>query len=185
MEIKFINALGMLQTTQLCLSKNSELFGDAPIIVRALAELTKLAESILSTQRQQAASEGLAAEKAAAKTVLIDEAHFIASEAHACAVENGLDAIAARTDLSKSDVAQGTEAKFVDRCKGILQDAKDIVEEVDDCEITAAQLKSLDTAIKAFEAVKPKPRAGKAEGKSGCRCCSARRRRCSRAGWTG
>ena len=68
--------------------------------------------------------------------------------------------------MSKSDVRAGTEAKLIDRCKGISLDAKELTAEVEDCEITAGQIKSLDAAIKAFEAVKPKPRVGVAEGKS-------------------
>ena len=77
-----------------------------------------------------------------------------------------MSAIAKRTDLSVSAVQAGTEGEFVDRCKGILADAQELVNEVDDCEITAAQVKSLDNAITAFESVKPKPRVGIADGKS-------------------
>ena len=120
----------------------------------------------LAAQRQQASKEELADETSAAKNTLVEEAHTIAALAHAGAVEHQLDAIARRKDLSFSDVQVGAEAEFVDRCKGVLTDAKTVLAEVDSCEITAAQIKSLENALKAFASVKPKPRAGVAAGRN-------------------
>lgn len=166
MNTKNINDLNALQATQECLTANKTLVKDVASIVRAAAELDTLIAAILAAQRQQAIKEGLTDEKSAAKNTLAEEAHTIAALAHAGAVENQLDAIARRTDLSFSDVQAGTEAEFVDRCKGVLADAKTVLAEVESCEITAAQIKSLENAIKGFESVKPKPRAGVAVGKN-------------------
>ena len=164
METKLINELGMVQSTQLCLDKNKSLVKDSPGIVRVTAALTGVVNLILGAQRRQAASEGLVAEKSDAKKSLVASAIKVSSLAHACADENGLAAIAKRTSLSPSKLQGGTEAELIDRCKGILVDAQELAEETDDCEITAAQFKELENAIKGFEGVKSKPRVGTAEG---------------------
>ena len=156
----------MLQTTQQCLAVNKPLFKDIPSFIRASAALDEIVTGILASQRQQADKEGLAQEKSAVRAGLAEAAHEIASLAHACAVEHGLDAIAKRTDLSLSDVQAGTEAQFIDRCKGILADAQELTDDLGDCGTTAAKVNALGKLIDSFEKVKPKPRRGVAVSSS-------------------
>ena len=166
MDTKSDNTLGMLQSTQLCLEINKPLYKDVSSLIRGLAELNEIVPAILAAQRQQAAREGLAEEKAQARQALIDIAVEVCSVAHACAQENGLTAIATRTDLPRSTFEKGSAAVLIDRCKGVLADAQQLDSEIEKCELTSAQLKAFDAAIKRFDTVKLKPRQGIAEGKT-------------------
>jgi hypothetical protein len=166
MDTKSDNTLGMLQSTQLCLDANKPLFKDMPSITRGHLELNEIVAAVLAAQRQQAAREGLAEEKAHARQALIDIAVEVCSVAHACAQENGLTAIATRTDLPRSTFEKGSAAVLVDRCKGVLTDAQELDSEIEKCELTSAQLKAFEAAIKQFDTVKLKPRQGISEGKN-------------------
>jgi hypothetical protein len=55
---------------------------------------------------------------------------------------------------------------LVERCKGALTDAEELDSEIEKCELTSAQFKAFEAAIKQFDAVKLKPRQGTAEGKN-------------------
>ena len=169
MNTKTTNSLNMLQTTQLCLETNKALFKDIPAFAKASGELDAIVTGILGAQRQQASKEGLAEAKAGVRTELAEAAHEIAALTHACAVEHNRDAIAKRTDLSLSDVQAGTEAQFVDRCKGILADADEISDESDDFGVTTAKLKNVKDLLAEFEELKPQPRAGAAISRSATR----------------
>lgn len=169
MDTKTTNSLNMLQTTQLCMESNKTLFKDIPAFAKASEELDAIVTGILDAQRQQASKEGLADAKATVRTELAEAAHEIAALTHACAVANGKETIARRTDLSLSDVQAGTEAVFIDRCKGILADADEISDESDDFGVTTAKLKNVKDLLAEFEDLKPQPRAGAAIGRSATR----------------
>ena len=169
MDTKSANALNMLQTTQACLETNKTLFADLPAFVKASEELDGIVSDVLTAQRQQTSKEGLADAKGAVRTELAEAAHEIAALTHACAVEHGKNAVARRTDLSLSAVQAGTEAQFIDRCKGILADAAELTDESDDFGVTTAKLKNVKDLLAEFETLKPQPRAGAAIGKSATR----------------
>ena len=169
MNTKTTNSLNMLQTTQLCLETNKTLFKDIPAFAKASGELDAIVTGILGAQRQQASKEGLAEAKGAVRIELAEAAHEIAALTHACASANGKNTIAKRTDLSLSDVQAGTEAQFIDRCKGILADADEISDESDDFGVTTAKLKNVKDLLAEFEDLKPQPRAGAAIGRSATR----------------
>lgn len=169
MDTKSANSLNMLQTTQACLETNKTIFKDIPALVKASEELDSIIVEVLTAQRQQTSKEGLADAKDAVRTKLAEAAHEIAALTHACAVEHDQQAVARRTDLSLSAVQAGTEAQFVDRCKGILADAAVLSDESDDFGVTTAKLKNVKDLLAEFEELKPQPRAGAAIGKSATR----------------
>lgn len=179
MDTKSTNSLNMLQTTQVCLETNKALFKDIPALVKASSELDSIVDDILGAQRQQASKEGLADAKNLVRKELAEAAHEIAALTHACATENGFDAIAKRTDLSATGVQAGTEAEFVDRCKGILADADEVTDDSGDFGVTTAKIKNVKDLLAEFEDLKPKPRAGAAIGKSATRRLETLLRRAS------
>jgi len=169
MDTKSTNCLNMLQTTQACLETNQNIFADLPAFLKAAEELDGTIADVLTAQRQQASREGLADAKSAVRAELADAAHEIAALIHACAVDQGQEAVASRTDLSLTDVQAGTEAQFIDRCKGILADAAELTEDSDDFGVTTAKLKNVKDLLAEFEELKPQPRAGAAIGRSATR----------------
>jgi len=162
MDAKSTNSLNMLQTTQACFETNSSYFKDLPAFVTAAADLDKLVDEVLAAQRLQTTKEGFVDAKAAVRTELEEAAHEIAALTHACAVAQAQEAIARRIDLSLSSLQAGTEVQFIDRCKGILADADELADEVDDFGVTTAKLKNLKDLLAEFEELKPQPRAGAA-----------------------
>ena len=169
MDTKSTNFLSMLQTTQSCLETNSNFFKDIPGIVKAAKDLDSIIADVLTAQRQQASRDGLADAKAVVRQDLAEAAHEIVALTHACAVEIGQEAVAKRTDLSLSAVQAGTEAQFIDRCKGILAAAAELTDESDDFGVTTAKLKNVKDLLAEFETLKPQPRAGAAIGRSATR----------------
>ena len=63
----------------------------------------------------------------------------------------------------------GKEAKFIDRIKGILDDAAVLVDDLGDCGVTPAKLKALKDLVAKFEKVKPLHRTGVSDGSSATR----------------
>ena len=169
MNTKCINCLNMFQTTQTCLDANEAIFKNVPAVVTASGELDDLVAAILKAQRGQASAEGLAAAKTTVREDLADAAYEIASLVHACAQQHGVADVASRTDLSLSDVQSGKEARFIDRIKGILDDAAVLVDDLGDCGVTPAKLKALKDLVAKFEKVKPLHRTGVSDGSSATR----------------
>lgn len=169
MNTKCINCLNMFQTTQACLDANKTIFKNVPAVVTASGELDALVDAILKAQRTQSSAEGLAAAKTTVREDLADAAYEIASLVHACAQQHGIAEVASRTDLSLSDVQSGKEAKFIDRIKGILDDAALLVDDLGDCGVTPAKLKALKDLVVKFEKVKPLARNGVSDGSSATR----------------
>ena len=169
MNTKCTNCLNMFQTTQACLEANELIYKNVPAVVTVSEELDGLVAEILKSQRVQSSAEGLAEAKATVREDLADLAFEIASLVHACAQQHGVVDIAKRTDLSLSKVQSGTEAKFIDRIKGILTDAAELVDDLGDCGVTPAKLKALKDTLAKFEKVKPAPRQGVSDGSSATR----------------
>jgi hypothetical protein len=169
MNTKCINCLNMFQTTQACLEANESVYKNVPAVVTTSGELDDLVTAILTAQRAQASAEGLAAAKTSVREDLAEAAYEIASLVHACAQQHGVEEVASRTDLSRTDVQSGKEAKFIDRIKGILDDAALLVDDLGDCGVTPAKLKALKDLVAKFEKVKPLPRNGVSDGSSATR----------------
>ncbi len=169
MNTKCINCLNMFQTTQACLEANETILKNVPAVVTASGELDALVAAILKAQRAQASAEGLAAAKTTVREDLVDAAYEIASLVHACAQQHGVADVAERTDLSATAIQLGTEVEFIDRIKGILDDAALLVDDLGDCGVTPAKLKALKDLVAKFEKVKPLPRNGVSDGSSATR----------------
>ena len=169
MNNKCSNCLNMFQTTQACLEANESVYKNVPAVVMASEELDGLVAAILTAQRGQASADGLAAAKTTVRENLADAAYEIASLVHACAQQHGVADVASRTDLSRTKVQSGKEAKFIDRIKGILDDAAVLVDDLGDCGVTPAKLKALKDLVVKFEKVKPLHRTGVSDGSSATR----------------
>ena len=74
--------------------------------------------------------------------------------------------LAAKVDFSRSDLTSGRDTLSADRCQTIYDAAKSVVANLGDYDITAADVKALADAIKAYRAVLTKPREARIAGKS-------------------
>jgi len=129
-----------------------------PAFQQAVDELEDLVEEIVAAAEAQDARRGPAADKARALQLLGDEAHAVVAATHACAVASGNEALALRTDVSRSSVTKGRDAAILARCKEIHATASDLLDSLADYNVTAADLNSLKKKIDAFESVRSKPR---------------------------
>jgi hypothetical protein len=145
--------VGLLRETE-----TEALWKKVPAFKLAVEELEELIQDITAASRAQDARRGPAADKARALQLLGDEAHAVAAATHACAVASGNEALALRTDLSRTNVTKGRDAAILERCKEIHSAAAELVDSLADYDVTSTDLNSLKRRIDAFEALRSKPR---------------------------
>ena len=129
-----------------------------PAFQQTFGELEEIIEEILAASKAQDARRGPAADKAKMLQLLADETHAIAAATHACAVASGNEALALRTDLSRTGVTKGRDAAILTRCKEVHSLATASLDSLSDYGVTSADLTSLKRKIDAFETLRSKPR---------------------------
>jgi hypothetical protein len=105
-------------------------------------------------------------DKARLREEMADLAHEIGSAVHSYALLQPSGDLAAKVDFARSELTAGRDSTSADRCQSICDAAKSVVDELGDYDITAADVKALAEAIKAYRAVISKPREARIAGKS-------------------
>ena len=125
---------------------------------QGVEELEELTTNIAALWKTSADKKGPAADKAQALQLLGDLAYEVAGGVHACAVKSGNDDLAARTDLSRTDITDGRDATVVTRCQTLLETASGVLESLGEYQITQAKLNTFKKRIEAFKVLLSKPR---------------------------
>ena len=138
--------------------KNKALWAGKPPLVKAIAELAAFVASISRCVEKQEAKDGAVAEKKQALDELGDTAYEVATATKAWASENGNKSIAGRMDFSRSEITKGRDSSVLARCESIHTSADEVVDELEDHEVTPAKLKALEKKVEAFRQTQSKPR---------------------------
>jgi hypothetical protein len=165
MNINQINKLKMGQTTLACLNApaNQNYWQGIVGIQEAATKAGDIVAAIIGESQKQAARNGFAAEKQAARAAMLRTAFTVCSGLTALAAATGNSQLAAQTDFSRSALAKGREQDVVNRCQSLsdLGDANKVALAAK-YNVSADDIEALDTAIIEFVGSQAKPRNGRA-----------------------
>lgn len=140
------------------LAKNKPVWTAHVAFANAVTELAGITEEIEHCAKCQAASDGATEEKQQALEQLGDTAHEIAAGVKAYASTNEDKFLLGKVNFPPSRLISGSASKVIARAETILDAANEVVDSLEDQQVTPAKLKKLENRIKTFRAVHAKPR---------------------------
>ena len=159
------NKLKMGQATLGCMNDeaNVPLWQSIVGIAEAVAGTEEIVAGIMAAGQKQSARNGFSAEKKAAKETMLLAAFTVCSGLTALAAATNDSQLAAQSDFSRSDLAQGREQDVVNRCQSLSDlGTANKVALAAKYNVTEADLLALKTALTGFSGAQPKPRNGRA-----------------------
>lgn len=123
-----------------------------------MTELAEIAGEIEHCAKCQAASDGATAQKRQALEQLGESAHEVAAGVKAYASANEDKFLLGKVNFSGSRLISGSASKVIARAETILDAATEVVDSLEDQQVTPAKLKKLENRIKAFRAAQSRPR---------------------------
>ena len=141
----------------------NETWTEVPALVKALGQLDTVITDMTDHFETLAVPTGSAAGKRSALEELVGATHEIAAAIHAYADDAGDAELAAQTDFSASDLADGSASEVVARCAKISSIAAANLDSLAEQNVTQAKLTALDKKVSAFQKLAPKPREGVAK----------------------
>jgi len=140
------------------LVKNKPVWSAHVAFSNAVAELAGITGEIEHCAKCQAASDGATEEKQQVLEQLGETAHEVAAGVKAYASANEDKFLLGKVDFSGTLLINGSASKVVARAETILDAATEVVDSLEDQQVTPAKLKNLENRIRAFRAVHSKPR---------------------------
>ena len=140
------------------LAKNKPVWAAHVAFANAVTELAGITQEIEHCAKCQAASDGATEEKQQALEQLGETAHEIAAGVKAYASTNEDKFLLGKVNFPPSRLTSGSASKVIARAETILDAANEVVDSLEDQQVTPAKLKKLENRIKTFRAVHAKPR---------------------------
>jgi len=109
---------------------------------------------------------GVTQDKARLRQEMANLAHEIGSAVRSYALFTQNGELAAKVNYARTTLTSGRDTTSADRCQSVHDAAKTVIDNLGDYDITAAGLKKLADAIKAYRAVLTKPREARIAAKS-------------------
>ncbi len=142
---------------------NEPLWKNIPGIKEDVESVESIVADIVAAGQKQTARTGYAAQKQAAKKVLLEAAWGVCCGLQSLASKTEDSQLAAQVEFSASTLGRGRENDFVNRCQSLLTlgngHAAALAAKAN---VKAAELTALGEAITEFGAVQSKPRTGRA-----------------------
>ena len=151
------------------LVKNKLVWTAHVAFANAVTELIGIIQEIEHCAKCQAASDGATEEKQQALEQLGDTAHEVAAGVKAYASAGEDKFLLGKVNFPPSRLISGSASKVIARAETILDAATEVVDSLEDQQVTPAKLKKLENRIKTFRAVHAKPRQTTAAGNAATR----------------
>lgn len=154
----------MRKAVQQHLDENTEIIAAVPAFPTMLGRLKTFNEQIADAAAiQETPRTGVAKDKQARKTELIENALKVIKPSRAHASEVNDNTLRDEVDYSVTDLNRLRDEQLAPRCQSIHDRAAALLDAMKQYGLTSAKLAALQTAIENYSAETPKPRAARAE----------------------
>jgi hypothetical protein len=157
------NKLAMAGTTRTFMDEKKSIWTGFKPIADTIDQIDAIVDKIALAAERQAALNGTAPVKVAARVALETLALEVAGAICAWATMNNKPDIAAQSNITPTDLLRGRPDQIAARCENIATLAEENLADLADHEITAAIIQDLRDKVKAFRAAATKPRAHRSE----------------------